>query len=157
MAINSECPGLKVEVLVEGQALQEYDNDDDEESSPKVTTKYIEAHSDKDFALRTTFSAPFPSQYGVAAHVRVDGMAETGIAYELGDLNGQQGYIKEGICMKKDGAWSQYKYHFTTLNIGELQHCQIPFHTNVLQPKMSIIPWTYRNSGKIYTRRVASS
>jgi hypothetical protein len=131
MAINSECPGLKVEVLVEGQTLQEYDADDDEDPTPKATTKYIEAQSDKDFALRTNFSAPFPSQYGVAAHVRVDGMAETGIAYEPRDLYRQQGYIKEGICMKKDGTWFQQKYHFTALNIGELQHCQIPFPTNV--------------------------
>jgi hypothetical protein len=68
MVISNEYPGLTAEVIVDGCPLQEYDNDEDDK--PSTITKYIEASSDKDFALRFRFSPPFSVQYGVEIGVK---------------------------------------------------------------------------------------
>ena len=73
MAISHDCPGLKVEVVVHRLPLQEYDDEDDQNAASHVTTKYIEAQSDKDFALRFAFAYPFPLQYDVEVRIYIDG------------------------------------------------------------------------------------
>jgi hypothetical protein len=50
MAIHSDYPGLQAEVVVGSESLKEYD--DDGESQPKVTTKYVEVNSDAHFGVR---------------------------------------------------------------------------------------------------------
>jgi hypothetical protein len=61
MVISNEYPGLTAEVIVDGCPLQD---------KPSTITKYIEASSDKDFALRFRFSPPFSVQYGVEIGVK---------------------------------------------------------------------------------------
>lgn len=60
MAIVPGCPGLVVEVLVDGVPLQEYNDDEDEEGSPGITTKYIEAHSGSSFTIRFSYANSLP-------------------------------------------------------------------------------------------------
>ena len=50
MAIIDDIPGVRVEVIVEGSALQEH-VDDDVEKSDRTITRYIKAVSDQVFAV----------------------------------------------------------------------------------------------------------
>jgi len=79
MVIIDEVQGLNVEVLVNGQPLTEYDDDeethDDTEGFRKSTTKYIEAVNDEVFIIRYTFSRTFTYKgTDLAIQVYVDGM-----------------------------------------------------------------------------------
>lgn len=64
-------PGIKVEVLVDDIPLQEYD--DNGEHAPKTISRYIEAQSGKDFAVKLTCTVPLPNQYGLEWAVNIDG------------------------------------------------------------------------------------
>jgi len=60
MAILTKVPGVKVEVMVDGEPLQEYDDG----SEPVVmheTTKYVQVQSQtgKEFSIKVTFTHPF--------------------------------------------------------------------------------------------------
>jgi hypothetical protein len=59
MATPPSCPGLHVEILVNGQLLQEYDDSDESSVPPNTITKYIEARSDVNFAVRVSFDKGF--------------------------------------------------------------------------------------------------
>lgn len=66
MAILHTCPNLEVEIVVDGIALQEYDDDEEEEAeeeqrSAHTVTKYVEVRSDSEFAIRTKISGPLPA------------------------------------------------------------------------------------------------
>lgn len=116
MAVLDDCPGLKVEICVGGRPLREYD-DDDEEPAPKAITKYIEVQSGADFALLSTFSAPFPLQHGVQLRLCVDGAPE--LVYNLSADQLRCCYIFEGIEYEQNGQWMQKNYRFTELSIGK--------------------------------------
>jgi hypothetical protein len=72
MAILPECPGLKVEVFVQGRHMQEYD-DNEEDPSPKMVTKFVEAQSGANFSVVATFKPPFSAQHDVMMRVIIDG------------------------------------------------------------------------------------
>jgi hypothetical protein len=59
MVAPPSCSGLKVEILVDSQPLQEYDDVDAGPLTPNTTTKYIEAQSNAYFATRVTFNYDF--------------------------------------------------------------------------------------------------
>lgn len=71
MAIHSDYAGLKAEIVVAGEVLQEYD--DDGQPQPKITTRYIEASSGKHFTLRYSIPRSLFKFYGVKTTVRIDG------------------------------------------------------------------------------------
>jgi len=72
MAIHPELPGLEVKVCVQGQPLQEYD--DDKIPEPNTTTKYIEASSNNAFTVMATFAPPFTTRYDVRMYLYIDGV-----------------------------------------------------------------------------------
>ena len=117
MAVIEECPGVKAQVLVARRPLQEYD-DEDEETVPNVTTKYIEARSGEEFVLKWTFSEPFQKVYGVRVGVKIDGDKPNSRVYPPEDLFRVGGHNKPGVGLKKDGNWYRRNYRFTALNIG---------------------------------------
>lgn len=53
MAIADSLPGVKIEVIVDGSALKEYEEPDaeDNEDEQGTVTRYIEAESAKVFAV----------------------------------------------------------------------------------------------------------
>jgi hypothetical protein len=59
MAITRASPGIQVEVLVEGEPLKEYDDEDEEVTADKVT-KFIEAKSGSEFKIRWTITPSLP-------------------------------------------------------------------------------------------------
>jgi hypothetical protein len=117
MVISNDYPGLTAEVIVDGYPLQEYDNDEDDK--PSTITKYIEASSGKDFALRFRFSPPFSIQYGVEIGVSIDGERARLLTYQPKSLYKPEGHWKMGVSCQRNGEWFRQNYRFTALNIGE--------------------------------------
>ncbi|KAF1850027.1 uncharacterized protein K460DRAFT_326501 [Cucurbitaria berberidis CBS 394.84] len=117
MAVLDDVPGLKAEVIVDGRPLREYD--DDEETSSKAVTKYVEAQSGAEFAIRSVFSAPFPLQYGVEMKVSVDGDIYRRTYKCPDELYREGGHNQKGISYQEDGNWVRRYYRFTALSIVE--------------------------------------
>lgn len=59
MAIVTARPGIKISVVCNGAALQEYD-DDDQEPHDNVVSKYIEATSGAEFGILCELFPPWP-------------------------------------------------------------------------------------------------
>jgi len=79
MAVLPFCPGLTVEIFVNGAPLPEYDNDSDTPASPTTVTKYIEATSGANFAIKTIFTQEFPFLKGnIDAQISLDGRVVAG-------------------------------------------------------------------------------
>lgn len=118
MAISNETPGLRAEILVDGRPLPEYEDD---EAELNTVTTYIEASSDKEFALRWDFAHPFPEQYGVEMRVSIDGADYRINIKEADKLYKRGGHTKTGVGHKKRSQCFRRNYRFTALNIGQAQ------------------------------------
>ncbi|KAH7085199.1 hypothetical protein BKA63DRAFT_597882 [Paraphoma chrysanthemicola] len=59
MVFPPSCPGVCVEILVDDQPVQEYDDVEKGPARPNTVTKYIEAQSDKEFAVRLKVTDDF--------------------------------------------------------------------------------------------------
>jgi hypothetical protein len=121
MAKFDDVPGLKAEVLVDGEPLQEYDDDDVESD---MITKYIEALSDKDFVLRFTFDMDLTADHGVEVQVDIDG-DRCRVAYRPEKLH--KPCHKSGRSFLKNGQRFERNFRFTALNIG-IASCPRQYH-----------------------------
>ena len=68
-------PGLTVEIIVNNALLPEYDDDSVTPASPTTVTKYVEATSGANFAIKVSLiekEFPFPKGY-IEAAVSLDG------------------------------------------------------------------------------------
>ncbi|KAF2833847.1 hypothetical protein CC86DRAFT_400440 [Ophiobolus disseminans] len=116
MTTCDQHPGMKAEIIVDYEPLQEYDDD---EAEPGVVSKYVEAASGKEFAIKFTFTRPFPTQHGVEIKVSVDGEPDRVLAYSPEELCKAEGHYKRGVGFQKDGQFYRQNYRFTALNIVE--------------------------------------
>lgn len=57
MAVLSTCPGLKVEIIVNGEPLQEFDGSEGDQAADTKTT-YIEATTGAEFAVKYDIGRP---------------------------------------------------------------------------------------------------
>ena len=74
MAVLPFCPGLAVEIFVNGAPLPEYDDNSDTSASPTTVTKYVEATSGANFAIKVSFTEGYPFPKGdVEARISLDG------------------------------------------------------------------------------------
>jgi hypothetical protein len=71
MAIHPDHPGLKAEVIVNGSALAEFD--DNESLEHNTTTRYVEAVAGEHFGIRIVIPPKYFETYSVEAVLRVDG------------------------------------------------------------------------------------
>jgi hypothetical protein len=71
MAVHPNYPELEVKVVVKGEALHEY-NGDEEEESPEVT-RYVEVSSGASFAIRYTIPSALFAEHSVRAVIEIDG------------------------------------------------------------------------------------
>ncbi|KAH4957631.1 hypothetical protein HBH77_120110 [Parastagonospora nodorum] len=131
MAISNETPGLRAEILVDGQPLPEYEDD---EAELNTVTRYIEASSNKEFVLRWEFGHPFPERYGVEMRVSIDGAAYRVKIKEANELYRPGGHTKTGVGHKKHGQCFRRNYRFTALNIVE----EVPGTVNARQLKQDL-------------------
>lgn len=74
MAVHPDYPGLEVEVTVDGKPLEEYVSSD-ETDDPKTITRYIEAVSGTEFALKLAFGDKFPTKHDVGFEIEIVGNA----------------------------------------------------------------------------------
>jgi hypothetical protein len=114
MAIFPDVPGLQAEIVVDGEPLPEYDDDDDNDADSGTITKYVEALSDKEFALKYTFNMETPIGYGVEAKIDVDGKK-----CHVGSPLGHRPHYRYGPGYLNDGKYFRQHYRFTALEIGE--------------------------------------
>jgi len=74
MAILPFCPGLIVEIFVNSAPLPEYDDNSDTPTSPTTITKYVEATSGANFAIKVSFTEGYPFPKGdMEARISLDG------------------------------------------------------------------------------------
>jgi hypothetical protein len=119
MVTFDDHPGLSVQVVVNKRPLQEYDDD---EAGQGIASKYVEAVSGKEFALKFAFTRPFPTNHGVEIRVCVDGEGSRVLTYTTEELYKAEGHYKRGVGFHKDGQWYRQNYCFTALNIGTNPH-----------------------------------
>ena len=127
MAILDAYPGLKTEITVDAAPLAEY-NDEEAETSPTETTKYIEARSGPEFVIETSFKWPFPTTNGVQINASIDGIhvSEWSIKPELlfRKVRGMK-----GVSFSEGGRRYLQNFRFAELNIGN-------FCPNISRAKM---------------------
>jgi hypothetical protein len=71
MAITKETPKIQVEILVDGVALPEYNDSDQEQATIGPITRYVEARWGADFAIRYRLYDEHPDS--VKIKVSLDG------------------------------------------------------------------------------------
>ena len=128
MAIISEVEGLNVQVLVNGQPLVEYDDDeevgDENNGIQKTTTKYIEAISDAEFTIRYTFDKTFVHKGNdIDVEVYMDGQYMEGHIRRSPELQSGCLATVTGHRYRQGNQWFERKFSFSKLSIGE---CGIP-------------------------------
>ncbi|KAF2004868.1 hypothetical protein P154DRAFT_518926 [Amniculicola lignicola CBS 123094] len=119
MAIIPDQPSLQVEVLVNGTPLQEYD-DDEVEASPTSVTKYIEAKSGAEFAIRWTFTPPFPKNT-VMLDIFLDGKWMRGVFANQKNFHGiaPYSYMITGAVHEVGKGWFERKFCFSKLTVTD--------------------------------------
>jgi hypothetical protein len=123
MVALPSCPGLEVNIIVDGQPLEEYDDIDEGSTIPNAVTKYVEAQSEVEFAVRVKVTHDFPFPAGdLEIKATVDQLQPAYGLVHLQQLFHPQGNIVDGINgrigHKTDAV---YKFRFTALDIGRLR------------------------------------
>jgi hypothetical protein len=116
MTILPECPGLKVQVFVQGRHAQEYD-DNEEDPSLNAVTKYVEAQSGANFSVVATFKAPFSTQHDVMMRVIIDGKPMAKWLCRRRELSNKVVQC-EGIRRETQEGWVKQSFCFAELEIG---------------------------------------
>lgn len=116
MARSEHLPGVEVAITVDGNDLKEYECDEPS-STPRTTTKYVEATTDKCFEVRVKVDRGFKfAGDGLSASVAVDGVHVE--ALRINEFNAV-------ICVgerKGQGRWENgqlRRYQFAGIEIGE--------------------------------------
>lgn len=117
MAVIPDVDGLKVEVVTNGEPLEEY-VDNEEERVPETVTKYIEAKSGEEFGVRWTIAHPYP-EYGVLFDVYLDGKFIRGAFARQHIFVGPSiSHVISGRCCIVKDEWYMQKFCFTELTVG---------------------------------------
>jgi hypothetical protein len=119
MAIHSDYPGIRAEVVVNGEALTEYN--DDGESPPVQVTMYVEAVSDAHFGVRYTIPKGLQGTCGVKCKLTIAGRYMCNSCYTDDRMKNHD----LTRCMETVHTvveWSSYsqKFRFSQLRIGKL-------------------------------------
>jgi hypothetical protein len=142
MAVLPWCPGLNVEILVDGQPLPEYDDMDDSPTHPNRITKYIEAQPGAEFVTRAIFDGEFrfPAS-DIEIGVEIDGKSPGGTRTHFYE---EDFYRSEGV--KVDGysvlhSTVFHKFRFAAINVGKKSNvlCRKFYLTGVIQWRISNI------------------
>ncbi|KAI4629253.1 uncharacterized protein J4E87_003515 [Alternaria ethzedia] len=79
MAVLPFLPGLAVEIIVNDAPLPEYNDDSDTPASPTTITRYVEATSGANFAIKVSVTKGYPFPKGdMEAKISLDGRAVVG-------------------------------------------------------------------------------
>lgn len=135
MAILSGLPGATAEVVVDGQALKEYPDEDDPGNSPKTTSVYVESVPGTEFSLRCTFGRNFPFRCNDLLYETViDGDASEAAhrKKELFDNRGESVVEAARLRGVENGRCITKSFTFQTLSIGQ------PIDLHILSSKIDV-------------------
>jgi hypothetical protein len=119
MAILRDQPGLKVEILVDGVPLQEYDYEN-EEIMPSVVTKYIEAKSGDNFTIRYTVLPQFHIKHALVVQSYLDGKSMVKRVFSEERIRKYASRTVTGVREAIAGKYYERKFCFSQLNTGQL-------------------------------------
>ena len=118
MAIIDEIPGLEVRVVVDEQALREY-----EDASAKVPSqiaeRYVEAQDNAKFSIHYSFQPPFPADRPVSMIVTIDGQNLDEPVTHTFDLFKATGHTSTGAIARVGENWQVQKYCFSAIEVSE--------------------------------------
>jgi hypothetical protein len=125
MVVPPTCPGLCIEILVNAQPLKEYDNIEDCPEPPNTVTKYIEAQSAAEFAVRVTIDKNhflFPVG-DIEIDTKLDGeSARRQMCNVRSIFSPADKIIDRRRVRLQSGTEAFQKFHFTALEIGKILH-----------------------------------
>jgi hypothetical protein len=122
MAIFPGIPGLSAEVVVDGEPLREYADDEaDKEQQPRTVTKYVQVDADALFGVRYTIPKGLDGKRGDWANLEVDGRSVR--SHHRSHAGGKVADRDITNCLDTvysnvDGAKYTQKLRFTKLHIG---------------------------------------
>ncbi|KAF2710613.1 hypothetical protein K504DRAFT_454880 [Pleomassaria siparia CBS 279.74] len=117
MAILTDCPGFEAQIVVDGIALKEYN--DDEPTPPKTASKYVEVRSGATFEISYQFRPPFPNDRMVSIAIAIDGRVLDEPLVQAADLFNPDGFSSTGSLSTNGRESSVQKFCFLDLDIVE--------------------------------------
>jgi hypothetical protein len=117
MAVLPSYPGLEAEIIIDGDALTEYR--DDERTPPQTVCKYVEAKSGAVFEIHYTFLPPFPADRAVTMKVHLDGRPMDEPLIRTDELFEARGHICAGSLSTNGVDKNVQRFCFSELEIGE--------------------------------------
>ena len=110
--------GLTISVVVDGQALPEYSDEEPEDVRPNSMNSYIESQAGREFAIRFTWDRfLFNGCVGITCDVLVDGVS---VSWPVILLNWTQPYLCAGPQEAIDGKWTVRPMIFEDLQTSEV-------------------------------------
>jgi hypothetical protein len=116
MAVISKIPGLKVEIYVDQAPLKEYDPDGHQWAD--ACNRYIEAQSDKEFALSVTWDATFPRTYAVETMLEIDESFRRTYLTRPDELFRPGFLFKNHSKSRINGMWYKQSFRFAAIDIS---------------------------------------
>lgn len=136
MPYHPDFPELCAEVVVNDEALKEYDDEEDSQEHPtEVISKYVQVDSDAHFGVRYTIPADLTGECGIRSQLLLDGKTITSY------FHSRQGIERGGVtnCLDKfyttiDGSNYEQRFRFAQLQIGQSNLCDITECTCLIMP-----------------------
>src|SRR5690242_904425 len=121
MAIVPAHLGIKISIVCNGAALQEYD-DDDQEPHDTMVSKYIEATSGAEFGILCELFPPWPP-YTVLLDYFLDHKWVWGTFLEPVNYKRDFSHLEEGPETISNGQAFRHQFAFAALTVGMLYTC----------------------------------
>ncbi len=113
---------ITVEVLVDGKALQEYEDDDMENENPDLVVKYIEATSAAKFHVRVSTLGSFKvTSEAIQLQVHLDGKYVQDVIpydHQIGIPGVPFCHLFQGLEIEGDEGWSRWPFLFSDIMCG---------------------------------------
>jgi hypothetical protein len=124
MAIHTDYAGLKVEIVVDGQPLPEYD-DETNTAGSNVVTKYVEAESGAEFSVNFSFNETFPTSHDVGVDCSLDGRQVCSSYVRRAKLLSEHGHKILGLQVQEGKSWGLKRFRFSDLVVGKFLTCYL--------------------------------
>jgi len=123
---------ITAEVLVDGQALQEYEDDGIENENPDLVVKYIEATSGANFHIRVSILDSFKiTSDAVSLEVYLDGNNVENVTpynHQISKPDSPFCYLFRGSETKGDEGWSRQAFLFSEITRSMCLYCRDDIH-----------------------------
>ncbi|KAH6639651.1 hypothetical protein C7974DRAFT_410606 [Boeremia exigua] len=113
MAIHKDHPGLSVEIVVNGNALREYENND-QVHEPETVARYLQAQPGAKFGIRWSITEAFPSNRDISHSVWIDGRLISQLTNRADNLHDKTSRTVKAGKSFVQGEWSDQKLVFAT-------------------------------------------